>query len=170
MNTQSIPVGEPGSALASHWGPWLQTGAWIAALSVVLGAVAAHGIDTHLATSYRGQTREIAGSRIPAAEKYLDDFKTASRYQMAHALGLMLIGIVQSIQRSRLLTAAAWSFLLGIILFCGSLYVLAVTAHGLPAATRHAIGLTAACGGISLIVGWCLFAVAACRCRRSSGS
>lgn len=149
-----------------RWSGWLTTGAVMAALSVSLGAVAAHGIDHFLADQYAGQTREIVGQTVPAAEKYLDDFKTASRYQMAHALGLMLIGLLASLRPRRLLSAAGWCHLLGIILFCGSLYVLTLTAHSLAPSGRHGLGLTAACGGMSFIVGWGLLAAAVCPCRR----
>lgn len=135
----------------------------MAALSVALGAVAAHGIDRFLSTSYAGESREIVGESIPAARKYLDDFKTASRYQMSHAIGLMLIGLMASRIRSRLLTVAGCCHLLGIIMFCGSLYVLALTAHTLSPSMRHALGLVAATGGMSFIVGWVLLGVAACR-------
>ena len=145
---------------------WIKTGAYLAGLAVACGAVAAHGIDHYLAERYSGQTRELVGETVPAARKYLDDFKTASRYQMYHALGLIAIGIVaSSYGANRLLMAAAWCHLLGIVLFCGSLYVLATSAHSLSSSARHALGLTAATGGTTFIVGWCLFAAGACRCR-----
>lgn len=144
---------------------WITTGAVMAALAVACGAVAAHGIDHVLAEAYAGQTRELAGETIPAARKYLEDFKTASRYQMSHALGLIVIGLLATFRRSRLLTAAGWCHFVGMMMFCGSLYVLAMTAHTLAPSARHALGLTAACGGTSFIVGWCLFAAAVCPCR-----
>ena len=145
---------------------WIKTGAYLAGLAVASGAVAAHAIDHYLAERYSGQTRELAGETFPAARKYLDDFKTASRYQMYHALGLIAIGIVVSTYgANRLLTAAAWCHLLGIVMFCGSLYVLAITAHSLNPSARRALGLIAATGGTTFIVGWCLFAAGACRCR-----
>jgi uncharacterized membrane protein YgdD (TMEM256/DUF423 family) len=145
---------------------WVKLGAYLAGLAVACGAVAAHGIDRYLAERYAGQTRELVGETMPAARKYLDDFKTASRYQMYHALGLIAIGVVaSSYGPNRRLSAAAWCHLAGIVMFCGSLYVLALTAHSLNSSTRHALGLTAATGGTLFIVGWCLFAAGACGCR-----
>lgn len=137
-------------------------GAIMAALSVACGAIAAHGIDHYLAEQYAGQSRKIAGESIPAAQKYLGDFKTASRYQMSHAIGLILIGLLASFSRRKLLGAAGWCHLLGILMFCGSLYGLALSAHTLAPSARHALGLTAACGGTSFIVGWVLLAMAVC--------
>lgn len=102
-----------------RWSGWIKVGAVMAGLSVALGAVAAHGIDGYLADVYSGETRKVAGQSIPAAEKYLDDFKTASRYQMAHALGLILIGVLATLRPNRWLTAAGWCHVLGIVMFCG---------------------------------------------------
>jgi uncharacterized membrane protein YgdD (TMEM256/DUF423 family) len=162
----ALPVLNPP---AVRWSRWIMLGALLAGLSVALGAIAAHGIDGYLAEQYDGQTRTIAGETVPAAEKYLDDFKTASRYQMSHALGLMLIGLLRSFRPRRLLNAAGLFLLLGILLFCGSLYVLALSAHSLEDGVRHALGLSAACGGTSLIIGWLLLAAGVC-CGGGSGS
>jgi uncharacterized membrane protein YgdD (TMEM256/DUF423 family) len=147
---------------AVRWSRWIMLGALLAGLSVALGAIAAHGIDHFLAEQYDAQTRTIAGETVPAAATYLDDFKTASRYQMSHALGLMLIGLLKSFRPARLLNGAGVFLLLGILLFCGSLYVLALSAHSLEDGARHALGLTAACGGTSLILGWVLLAACVC--------
>ena len=147
---------------------WVKVGAYLAGLAVAFGAIAAHGVDHYLAERYAGQTRESAGETIPAARKYLADFKTASRYQMYHALGLIAIGLVASFGPNRRLTAAAWCHLLGIVLFCGSLYWLSLMAHVMSPGARHAVGLTAAGGGMAFIVGWCLFAAGVCRCRTTT--
>lgn len=146
---------------------WTVTGAVLAGLAVGTGAIAAHGIDSHLAESYHGQTREVAGARVPAASKYLSDFKTASQYQMTHALGLMAIGILAGRRPSRGLTVAGWLFVLGIGLFCGSLYWLSLFAHVMTEGARHGVGLSAATGGTLFIVGWLVLAAAACPCLTS---
>ena len=66
---------------------WSALGALLAGLAVVTGAFAAHGLDGMLQRKYEGQTRTVLGRDIPAAEKYLGDFKTAAHYQMvAHDL------------------------------------------------------------------------------------
>lgn len=144
---------------------WVSLGAVLAGLSVATGAIAAHGIDAHLAGHYQGQTREIAGASMPAAQKYLADFKTASQYQMAHSLGLIVVGILSTRRRSCMLTAAGWLFLTGICLFCGALYGLSLFAHQMDEGARHTVGLTAATGGTLFIVGWGLLAAGACSCR-----
>ncbi|MCA9073795.1 MAG: DUF423 domain-containing protein [Planctomycetaceae bacterium] len=142
---------------------WVALGAALAGVAVMMGAIAAHGIESHLAKSYEGQTRKTVGMEIPAAQKYLADFKTASRYQMSHALGMIVVGLLATRRRSKLLTVAGWAFLVGISLFSGSLYVLSLMAHGFSDGTRHAIGLTAATGGTSFIIGWGCLAIAAFR-------
>ena len=145
---------------------WVSLGAVLAGLAVVTGALAAHGIESHLEHSYSGQTRSIVGVEMPAAQKYLADFKTASRYQMWHALGMILVGLLSSTRSCRWLTIAGTSFLIGICLFCGSLYVLSLMAHGFSDGTRHVIGLTAATGGMAFIVGWISLAMSANPLRR----
>ncbi len=155
MNTNSV----------SRWTP---IGAVIAGLAVMSGAMGAHGIDSYLVKSYAGETRQVTGVTIPAAQKYLADFKTASRYQLAHGLGLIVVGLLSGSGRRRAISIAGWSFVLGTGLFCGSLYGLALTAHGLAPGVRHVIGLTAATGGTLLIVGWFALAAAACPCGRSA--
>ena len=99
---------------------WVALGAALAGVAVMMGAIAAHGIESHLAKSYEGQTRKTVGMEIPAAQKYLADFKTASRYQMSHALGMIVVGLLATRRRSKLLTVAGWAFLIGICLFSGN--------------------------------------------------
>ncbi len=149
-----------------HISRWVVLGAVLAGLAVMTGAIAAHGIESHLVASYAGQTRTAVGVEIPAAQKYLADFKTASQYQMVHALGMILIGLLAARRPSRLLSAAAGAFLIGTVLFSGSLYVLSLMAYGFSDGTRHVIGLTAATGGTTLIVGWACLALAAFQSRR----
>lgn len=140
-------------------------GLWIAAvlggLAVALGAFAAHGLESHLARKYAGQTRTRAGEEMPAARKYLGDFETAARYQMYHALALLAVGLLAQLRPKRSLEAAGWAFLWGTILFCGSLYALVLTG-----ATWW--GMIAPIGGTLFIIGWIAFAVATCPCGRAS--
>ena len=147
---------------------WTTVGAVFSGLAVMTGAIAAHAIDAYLVKSYAGETREVVGVTIPAAQKYLADFKTASQYQMAHGLGLIAVGLLSGTGRRRALSVAGWSFVLGICLFSGSLYTLALTAHALEPGARHVIGLTAATGGTLFIVGWFSLAAAVCPCGRSA--
>ena len=84
-------------------------------------------------------------------------YQTAVQYHFWHALGLLAIGVLLT-QRpaSGLLAAAAWLIVAGIVLFCGSLYALALTGiRGLGAVTPF--------GGVAFLAGWAVLAWAASR-------
>lgn len=143
---------------------WLCTGAVLAGLGVILGAFAAHGLDTKLVELYKdSEPKVIAGQEVAASYKYLLDFKTGSEYQITHALGLLAVGLLSLRGKRRGLQIAGWSFLLGILLFSGSLYLLVLTQN-----TR--LGMIAPLGGIALIVGWFALACSACKLSSSSSS
>ena len=84
-------------------------GALSAATSVVLGAFGAHALKGKLSISSQAT------------------FETAVHYQMTHSLGLLLVGVLMIVLgvKTPWLTAA-WSFTVGIFLFSGSLYGLAL--------------------------------------------
>lgn len=133
---------------------WIVVGALLAALSVVLGAFAAHGLEGRLSSLYPQETRLIAGFEVPASFKYAQDFTTAARYQMYHALGLIVLGLVAGSEPRRSHWLAAWSFVIGITLFSGSLYLLVLTG-------QRWLGAITPIGGMAMIVGWVFFALAA---------
>lgn len=133
---------------------WTRCGGILAGLAVAFGAFAAHGLDHFLVEKYSGETRTVAGQEMPASAKYLGDFKTGAAYQMYHALGLVAIGLMLKGRPSLALNIAAWSFVVGILLFSGSLYVLVL---GGP----RWLGLVAAVGGTSFLIGWTAFAIGA---------
>lgn len=133
---------------------WVRTGAILAGLAVCLGAFAAHGLDKELARMYSGQTRVVVGEEVPAARKYLADFRTAAEYQMTHALGIIAAGILLGRRRSSLTAAAAWCLLLGILLFSGSLYALVLSG-------KTVLGAITPFGGVLFIAGWVLLAMGA---------
>ncbi|RMG40891.1 MAG: DUF423 domain-containing protein [Planctomycetota bacterium] len=143
---------------------WVALGAALAGLAVVLGALGAHGFDRYFAEKYAAPefpARSIAGFEVPASWKYLQDYKTAVRYQMWHALGLIALGLLAAGSRRRgLLNAAGWCLFGGVLLFCGSLYALTL---GGPHWLDVRWGLVAPVGGTLLIAGWALFAVGAVR-------
>ena len=116
----------------------LSAGAALALLAVVSGAFAAHGLKTIL------DAQQLAL------------FETAARYQMYHALALLIIGIMASLQQfSRtLLKLAAFAFILGIFLFCGSLYLLALS--GITW-----LGAITPLGGTAFLAGWLAMMIAA---------
>lgn len=137
---------------------WIRTGAVLAGLAVVCGALAAHGLDDQFARRYAGQTRLVGGQEVPRAVKHLADFRTAAEYQMYHALGLVAVGLLlrSSAGSRRGLTAAAWAFLVGILLFSGSLYLLTLSG-------QTWLGAITPLGGTAFIVGWAAFAAGAPR-------
>ena len=74
-------------------------GGLLAALAVGLGAIGAHALKTQL------------------TPEQLETYHTAVHYQMIHAIGLVLVGLLGLYPRSRLLNVAGWAMLVGIILF-----------------------------------------------------
>src|SRR5690242_4089195 len=106
---------------------WLFLGSLLAGLSVAAGAFAAHGLDGYFAEKYGSETRQVAGREMLRSEKSLHDFKTGAEYQMYHSLALLVVGLLATQRPAASLNVAGWSFLLGIVLFSGSLYVLTIT-------------------------------------------
>ena len=135
---------------------WIATGAILAALAVVFGAFGAHGLEHRLNAVYGDEEKSIAGHTVPATYKYLQDFKTGADYNMYHALGLLALGIAagQQAEVRRSHRVAAWCFLLGIVLFSGSLYVLVLSGM------RWLVAITPI-GGTLMIAGWIAFAIGA---------
>lgn len=145
--------------ITQHGRMWIALGALLAGLAVATGALAAHGLEDFFAKKYADTpAKKEAGVELPAAQKYLHDFKTAAEYQMYHALGLLAIGLLMTPGSSRLLSAAAWALLLGILIFSGCLYVLTLTG-------QRWLGMIVPIGGVSFLIGWGLFAVGAMRHR-----
>lgn len=140
---------------------WVLLGALLCGLSVATGAFAAHGLERSFGERYAGQTKQVAGETIPAATKYIRDFKTAAEYQMTHALGLIFIGLLRSRATSRLLDWAGWLLLLGIVLFSGSLYILTLTG-----VTKW--GMVTPFGGVCFLLGWTAVVIAAWQQRSAS--
>ena len=86
----------------------------------------------------------------------LRTFETAARFQMYHALALLAVGFLSMRWQTRWLAAAAILFVLGTLLFSGSLYILALSGIGI-------FGAIAPIGGVSLMAGWASLIVAALR-------
>jgi uncharacterized membrane protein YgdD (TMEM256/DUF423 family) len=127
----------------------LPLAALLAAAAVALGAYSAHGLDKHLQSA--GYAEDLAQRR--------DWFATGVQYQMYHALALALVGLMVSGKiAGGGLRVAAVAFILGIVLFSGSLYVMTLA----PVAWRK-LGAVVPLGGLSFIVGWLTLAYAAWR-------
>ena len=123
-------------------------------LAVLLGAFGAHGLSDsrYLENKYKdAKPRDVAGMPLPAAYKYFQDFRTGVRYQMWHSLALLGVGLAMSIRPSKWLSAVAWCFLGGIILFSGALYMLVICGPKFGGITW---GLVAAIGGTLQLIGW----------------
>jgi len=126
--------------VAPSYALWLASAASFAGIAVALGAFAAHGLKGYL------------------PDTSLDVFNTAVRYQMWHALALLAVTLAraQSLLAERLAYWASWFFLLGIVLFSGSLYgYILWQAKSLIYATPI--------GGTAFLMGWGLFAWSAFR-------
>jgi len=106
-------------------------------LSVGAGAFASHALKEKL------------------SERSLEIFETAARYQMYHALALLLVAllITQTESSQSSLIIAGWAFIIGIILFSGSLYTLSLT-------DIKILGAITPLGGLAFIIGWAALAYA----------
>lgn len=111
---------------------FIQAGAIMAALAVGFGAFGAHGLRNIL--QQYGRTA---------------NFETAAQYQMYHALAMVLTGLLLIHYPAKQLVWAGWSFMVGIIFFSGSLYILSLTN-----VTKW--GAVTPIGGVAFIAGWVL--------------
>ena len=84
----------------------------------------------------------------------LEIFRTGVLYQLVHAIGLFVVAWACTRWPGGATTAAGWCFVAGIVLFSGSLYVLATTGIG-------AFGAITPLGGVAFLAGWALLAYAA---------
>lgn len=132
-------------------------------LAVLLGAFGAHGLsDTkYLKDKYADmKPKDVSGLTVPAGYKYLQDFKTGVRYHMWHTLAMFGTGLLMLRAPSRLLSAAAWCFTGGIVLFSGALYVLVILGPKFGGITW---GMVAPIGGTLLLVAWLLLCISVFR-------
>lgn len=94
--------------------------------------------------------------REKVSERMLEIFDTGARYQMYHALALLLVGMLMSrLENPPIsLLASGWLFIIGVVIFSGSLY--AITFSGIKS-----LGAVAPLGGIALMAGWGALAITA---------
>ena len=110
---------------------YLMIGAMSGCIVVIMGAFGAH-----------------------ALKEILDDYgksiyNKAVLYHMFHSIALLILGLINKIQPEISLSIVGWSFLFGIILFSGSLYILAITGI-------KPLGMITPIGGVFFIIGWIL--------------
>jgi uncharacterized membrane protein YgdD (TMEM256/DUF423 family) len=114
---------------------WSAIAAVLLCLAVILGAFGAHGLR----------------SRLDASS--MSVYETAVMYHFFHALGLLIVSVLPRI--GALSNSAGswvcWLLVVGILLFSGSLYLLAVTGVGI-------LGAITPLGGLSFIAAWVLLA------------
>ncbi|WP_435103249.1 DUF423 domain-containing protein [Arhodomonas sp. AD133] len=115
-------------------------GALAGLVGVVLGAFGAHALSGML------------------SPERLEVWETAVRYQFVHALALVFIGTLHPASGGAWLRWSTASLMAGVIVFCGSLYLLCLT--GVPW-----LGAITPIGGVLWVVGWALLAVYAVRHR-----
>ena len=111
---------------------WTGVAAILLALAVAIGAFGAHGL--------RGKIDDYS----------MTVYERAVMYHFFHALGLM---IVSMLPRQSALAWVSWLLLAGIVLFSGSLYLLAVTGI-------RTFGAITPFGGLSFIAAWVVLAIA----------
>lgn len=108
------------------------------ALGVAIGAFGAHALEGKL------------------DERAIAIFETGARYQLVHAVALAIVALLAlqsgDSDSSTPLTMAGWSYCVGILLFSGSLYALALSGVKI-------LGAIAPLGGTAFIVGWIALAI-----------
>ncbi|MDH3589880.1 MAG: DUF423 domain-containing protein [Gammaproteobacteria bacterium] len=117
---------------------WFGVGALTGATGVALGAFGAHALK----------------NRITA--DLLTVFEIGVRYQMYHALALLAVGWAATRWPGSWINASGWLFLVGVVVFSGSLYLMTLTG-------ARWLGAITPIGGLCLILGWITLAIAAFR-------
>jgi uncharacterized membrane protein YgdD (TMEM256/DUF423 family) len=116
---------------------YITIGAVFALLAVAIGAFGAHGLKDHLSPDE------------------LDVYKTGVQYHMFHALAILLVaGLNERLSSKKAALWAARLFVVGIVLFSGSLYALAISGIDI-------LGAITPLGGVAYLAGWTCLAVSA---------
>lgn len=111
--------------------------------SVALGAFGAHGVRSHLAS-------------LPDGVKRMDWWNTAAQYHLSHALALAFTAWLVHRGAGASALVAGWSFVGGIVLFSGSLYLMTISG-------QTKLGAVTPFGGLLFLVGWAAIMVAGWR-------
>jgi uncharacterized membrane protein YgdD (TMEM256/DUF423 family) len=117
---------------------WIVVGAVLAFLGVAAGAFGAHALEGR-----------VSGDLVRV-------FETGARYHLVHALALTYVGLASARWTDPLWTAAGWLFVVGVVVFSGSLYALALTGD-------RWLGAITPLGGVAFLAGWLAVAAAAWR-------
>ncbi|SEM81550.1 Uncharacterized membrane protein YgdD, TMEM256/DUF423 family [Pseudomonas sp. ok272] len=117
---------------------FLMLAAFFGFTGVALGAFAAHGLKGRLSA------------------EYLAIFHTGVTYQLVHTLALLGVALLAAQVPGRLVAWAGAAFVIGILLFSGSLYLLTLSGVG-------KLGIITPFGGLAFLAGWLLLGLAAWR-------
>jgi uncharacterized membrane protein YgdD (TMEM256/DUF423 family) len=120
---------------------FVSAGALNALLAVLMGAFGAH----------------LLRERFFIEAHYLEVWKTGVQYHLFHALALLYLGTVAEKMPQRLSEWIGALFALGMALFCGSLYLLALTSLQKTGAIKW-LGMITPGGGVCFLVAWALLA------------
>jgi uncharacterized membrane protein YgdD (TMEM256/DUF423 family) len=114
---------------------FLLIGSILGFLGVALGAFGAHALKNRL------------------SPEMLAVFETGVRYQMYHAVAVLIVAAaIGHVGNARLLVIAGWLFFAGVLLFSGSLYALALTGKSI-------LGAVTPIGGVLFLIGWAILAL-----------
>jgi uncharacterized membrane protein YgdD (TMEM256/DUF423 family) len=116
------------------WTVWIVAAAILAGLGVVFGAFAAHALKS----TFSAESMAV--------------FETGVRYQMYHALALMMLGVISTRVENWSIKVSGLCFILGTILFSGSLYALTILGN-------KQFGYVTPFGGVLFILGWLFLAM-----------
>src|ERR1035437_1323717 len=116
------------------------------AIAVALGALGAHFLKSKLEAGL-------------ITESDLQAFDTAVKYQIYHAIALLAVSLLADKFKDKLLQKAGYCFMIGIVLFSGSLYFLSL-AGMLGLTNLHWLGPITPIGGLFFIAGWILLGFA----------
>lgn len=98
-------------------------------LAVALGAFGAHGLESKI------------------SEKMLNTWEKAVQYQMFHTLAIFAAAILLFKTNISMFATAGWVFLIGIVIFSGSLYIYSVT-------SIKTFAMITPIGGVAFLLGW----------------
>jgi uncharacterized membrane protein YgdD (TMEM256/DUF423 family) len=111
---------------------WIILACILGSLSVMLGAFGAHAFHAYLENHGR-----------------INTYETAIKYQFYHVLAILTISILSYLSKNHAILISNWFFLIGIIVFCGTLYLLCLT-------QILWLGAITPIGGLLFIIGWLL--------------
>ena len=119
-------------------------GAVLAALGVLLGAYHAHGLEEWLSAR---------GGDVARVQHLMDNAQVAIRYQMYHALALLILGSLPMAKPGRLMAVGLWLICGGLLFFSGGLYLIVFAGNALHWAIVPL-------GGLTLVAAWIVVAIA----------